>query len=498
LVATVCLTFPLTAQAAEPGTVPDVSWGISPTDQARTVALMKEAGVKWARMNISWESIEPNGKGSIDPGYIAEIDGAVDRVRAAGINIVMPMSDGTPYWASSDPNRHTDSSGKHWNVHYPPSNMNDYADAIRYVVNHYKEKGVHVYEVWNEPNHAAFWPSGPNPGHYVQMLRAAYPAIKAVDPSATVLGAALADNDYRFLEGIYAAGGGSYFDAVSTHSYPLGDPNNCWNDSNGRRSTNAFCSIEEIRGTMTANGDSGKQIWIDELGWSNCSNSDSTCWGFGVTESQQADYMTKAFEKLDASYPYVKAAFAYSFRNVYWQNESPSDWGGNLGLLRKDFSKKPAYEAFKAYATGSGATEPPSPPPPPPADQAPTVRLTAPVAGAVFYRSLAIAADAHDDHRVARVEIRVDGKLVATERTAPYAVTWKVPKNFAYGEHLVEARGFDDAGQSAAARVSVVRSRSTRKRRRILGRASGSDRRGRVLARHLGTAEHPPSRSLSR
>jgi polysaccharide biosynthesis protein PslG len=344
------------ARAAEIGTVPDMTWGISSSEQDQTVSLIQQAGIEWVRMNISWKSVEPSAKGQINSGYISEIDGAVNRARAAGLSVVMPMADNVPYWASADPNKYVDSSGtRHWNVYYRPTSFNDYADAFSYVVNHYKALGVHVYEIWNEPNHASFWPSGPNPAEYVQMLRATYPAIKAADPSSTVLGGALSQNDYRFLAGVYAAGGGNYFDAVSTHSYPAAGPDSCWNDSSGHRATDAFCSIEEIRNTMVANGDAGKQVWLDEFGWSTCSNSFADCYGVGVSEAQQASYITAAFQKLQ-SYPWVKAGFVYQFRNLYFGGDSPGEWGDNLGLLRTDFTPKPAYDALKAYATGGGTT----------------------------------------------------------------------------------------------------------------------------------------------
>jgi arabinogalactan endo-1,4-beta-galactosidase len=46
---------------------------------------------------------------------------------------------------------------------------------------------VRAVEIWNEPNHAWFWPSGPDPARYAEMLKAAYGAAKAADPASTVL-----------------------------------------------------------------------------------------------------------------------------------------------------------------------------------------------------------------------------------------------------------------------------------------------------------------------
>ena len=62
---------------------------------------------------------------------------------------------------------------------------------------------------------------------YAQMLKAAYPAIKAADPQAQVLvGGLLLDNPdvatnntALFLEGILRGGGSPFFDAVSFHCY---------------------------------------------------------------------------------------------------------------------------------------------------------------------------------------------------------------------------------------------------------------------------------------
>ncbi len=48
--------------------------------------------------------------------------------------------------------------------------------------------------------------------------RPTYPAIKAAEPEATVLLGGLTGNDYTFLEGVYAAGGKGYFDAVGVHT----------------------------------------------------------------------------------------------------------------------------------------------------------------------------------------------------------------------------------------------------------------------------------------
>ena len=67
---------------------------------------------------------------------------------------------------------------------------------------------------------------------------------------------------------------------------------------------------------MEANGDAAKQIWITEMGWSTYS-------GSGVTEAEQAQYLVKAYRRLE-SYPYVRAALQYNFRNSVARGETPA------------------------------------------------------------------------------------------------------------------------------------------------------------------------------
>jgi hypothetical protein len=55
------------------------------------------------------------------------------------------------------------------------------------------------------------------------------------------------------------------------------------------------------------------------------------------------------------SYPYVKAALWYNFRNHYWLRDEPSSWEANAGMIRTDFTPKPVYGALKAW-TGAVAT----------------------------------------------------------------------------------------------------------------------------------------------
>jgi hypothetical protein len=452
------------AGAAQVGTVPDLTWGVSHADVDRTVASMQDAGVRWVRMNASWAAIEPNGKGVYDAAGLAAIDYAVDKARSAGIDVIMPIADGVPYWASADPNKSTSGGARSWNRYWRPTSFQDYADVVGWVARRYSARGVHTFEIWNEPNLNRFWPSGPNPAEYLQMLRPAAAAVHAADPAGRVLLGGLAGNDYNWLDRLYAAGAQGAFDAVAVHPYTgYVDPTLCWNQAGTtRKAKDAFCGLEEIHASMVAAGDGNKAVWLTEFGWSSSTST------YGVSESTQADFMTKAFKKLE-SYPWVPVACWYTYRNLSWYGDDPASWDAQTGVLRTDFTPKPAFTAMKSYAQAGGSGTPtptptasPTPTPAPAVDLPPAVTLTAPGPGTTFSGSLALQASASDDHGIARVEFLIDGKLVTSDSSAPYATTWKAPRKLAYGAHTVSARAVDSSGQATTtAAVSVTRARST-------------------------------------
>jgi hypothetical protein len=339
-------SLPAGAATAGPavGAVADITWGTSATEVDRSIAAMSAAGIGWVRANVAWSGGEPDAKGVLNTGYLASIDQAVAKAHAAGMKVLMPISDGVPYWASADPAKYQSGSAKYWNPYWRPASFADYAAFVKTVVARYSAMGVHTFELWNEPNLTRFWPSGPNAVEFASLLAAAYPAVKQADPTATVVMGGLSKNDYTYLENLYKAGGRPYFDAVAVHPYTgLADPTWCWNQGGTtKKAVDAFCGIEEVRRTMEAYGDSAKGMWLTEFGWSTGTSA------YSVSEAAQADFLAKAFTKL-SSYPYVHAAFWYSLRNVA---TVPEDYEANLGLLRRDFSEKPAYGALRSLTGG--------------------------------------------------------------------------------------------------------------------------------------------------
>jgi cellulase (glycosyl hydrolase family 5) len=333
------LVFPIGAQAAEKGVVPDLTWAISDADQDRTAAALSDVGARWVRLTANWADAEPT-KGQYNDWWLKHYDRAISLARNAGAKIIL-MSYQSPSWASGSSVKET-----------PPKNPADYANFMRFLATRYAGR-VEAYEVWNEQNIDRFWSTGVNAAQYVSLLKPSYSAIKGADPNAKVVFGGLSTNDYRYLESAYAAGAKGHFDVMSVHPYTCNtSPDVVKRDGSGRMTRDTYLAYREVRASMAAAGDA-KPIWFTEFGWS------TTTGNCGVSEATQASYLTKAFQLAEQD-PYVEVGLWYNFRNNWW-NDDADELEARYGLMQTDFSTKPAYHAFKAYTPGSGSANTTSP-----------------------------------------------------------------------------------------------------------------------------------------
>jgi hypothetical protein len=342
-----------------------------------------------------------------------------------------------------------------------PPDPGTYAQVATQLATALKGSGVIAYEVWNEPDDAPYWAPAPDPGAYAALLRAAYPAFKAGDPSAAVVTGGLVANDYDFLQALYANGAKGSFDAVGIHTDTAcltADPREYYREPSGRIGRYSFTGYREVRQTMLANGDD-KPIWMTEIGWSttnaicNVGDRAGTKPG-GVAAAQQADFLAKAYGCL-ANDPYVAHALWFSLWDV--QSSDPR-YDHQLGLMDDQLNLKPAFGAFQG-AGGAGAIACGVP-----VDlQPPAVRIGAPTDGAIYLEALKIAVSADDNAGVTNLDIFVDGKeipVVTKSQTATAAkasLEWQGAKKLAYGPHTLVAKAFDEAKNVGTATVKFTK-----------------------------------------
>jgi hypothetical protein len=217
---------------------------------------------------------------------------------------------------------------------------------------------VAAYEIWNEPNLHYEWGNfTPDPAAYTELLKAAYTAVKAVDPDALIISGGLATTgegsptaygDLEFLQGMYDAGAAGYFDALGSHPYTFGNPpdeTDPWGLSLTR--------VEDQRRVMLDNGDTTTPVWITELGWALNTN-----WDLGehqkntVTEPEQARYLADAYAKIQTDWPFVEATFLFNldFSTVPWYPASePMRW---YAILNPNGTPRQAYTTLRQDMRG--------------------------------------------------------------------------------------------------------------------------------------------------
>lgn len=307
--------------------------GYSDADNRAIVDKMAAAGLTWARIDLGWATVFPDGPDPTGRWYIDKIDRAVNHANASGMKL-LGIWYSTPNWANG---------GK--GPSFPPTDVSAYARSARWAAGHWRGR-IHAWEVWNEPDPAQpFWRGSQD--QYVALLKAGYPAFRRGDPNTTVVLGAPSSNDDAWIEGIYARGGKDFFDVLATHPYqgrgdaPPGHPDD------GHRWW--FTHLPAVREVMRRHGDEAKRIWFTEFGWSSHPNTGrEPNWMRGVSLQQQADYTVRAIRLVQRSYPYVTNMLVYNDRN----RTSGNLHIDNYGILYHDLSEKPLYRSLRAALVG--------------------------------------------------------------------------------------------------------------------------------------------------
>ena len=294
LVTAVLAATPVVAAAAV--IVPDGGFDIhgSTADVERGIQIAHDAGARWVSLSASWESLEPQPDSYRTPGGPGTaawdqlgIQLAFAKSRDMGVEIRLSNA---PAWASGRSGVSDDPP--------TPSNVGAYADFLKDLAGRFGSS-IDAYSPWNEPNRAAFW-NPTDPDAFTALQKAAYVAIKGVDPSATVLYGPVVgryagvNSGYTFLRRSYQLGLKGYADAIGWNGYPGGPPESSAPVENGVPAGNTLPAQLYLR-DLISQFDPGRKVWIMEMSWSTCGSSCNVSAANGTTEAQQADYLTRAF-----------------------------------------------------------------------------------------------------------------------------------------------------------------------------------------------------------
>jgi hypothetical protein len=339
---------PLVLKAYPP---PPLVFGVQMRKIAATHGLPEAVagGAYWVRSDaFHWDRIEPVRTTPPEYDWEAVNDISLRNAYENGLHVIATVKF-TPSWAQKYPGSYCGPMAQ--------DRFDEYAQFLIALVNRYKHPPYHVkyWELGNEPDFPMVherlgygcWgdPADPYYGgrYYGEMLKVAYPAIKAADPQAQVLiGGLLLDCDpdhpppgkdckiSKFLEGILEAGAGPYFDIVSFHAYSYygGAWGQMWNGN----WPGAVTAIPEktafLRGVLNRYGYGDKEL-INTESALLCGADSATC------RETQSMYIPRA---------YAEALALGLLGQVHFDMKGTWYYSG---LLNPDLTPKPAYTAYR-------------------------------------------------------------------------------------------------------------------------------------------------------
>jgi hypothetical protein len=236
---------------------------------AGVLTSIRQRGLRWIRQPVRWSELEP-APGEFEWQQLDRIFDAVVRENAAAelatghvqpLRIIIVLH-ATPRWARPS----------HQSSTAPPVRLSNFGRFARAFATRYGDQLDH-YQIWHEPNLSTSWGNTfVDPESYARLLREAALNIRAADPQAVILTAALAPtlengplnlNELDYLDGLYRAGASRWFDIVAGQPYGFDseptDP--------ARPDTLNFSRLELLRQVMLRHGDADTPVWATAFGW---------------------------------------------------------------------------------------------------------------------------------------------------------------------------------------------------------------------------------------
>jgi hypothetical protein len=323
---------------------------VEPEKRELAVKMIADAGFNWIRQEFPWEDIEITAKGDFwdhkwDQDAWEKYDHIVDLADQYDLEIIARLSN-PPAWSRAQ--------GNDAGPFAPPDDLGDYGDFVEAMVQRYRGR-IRYFQIWNEPNIYPEWGEQPvSPEAYTELLKVGYTRVKEACPECVVISGALAQtiplgprdlNDFIFLQRMYDAGAGDYFDVLAMQGYGL------WSGPTDRRMRPRVLNFSRplyLREIMVNNGDAHKPIWLTEMNW-NAPPADFPNKQFGyVTPEQQARYAVLALQRAQQEWPWLGLVNVWFFKRAADTEADQAMY--YFRLVEPDFEPMPVYDALKTYA----------------------------------------------------------------------------------------------------------------------------------------------------
>jgi hypothetical protein len=306
-----------------------------------TLAKQSSIGVGLIRQTFHWNQIETSRGVYNWGGY----DAYMAATASHGIRVLPILF---------DPPRFRARVSRRTSATYPPRHYADLGTFGAAVARRYGPNGsfwaqnpglprlpITAYQIWNEPNIPAYWPTGPNPRQYASLLKSAARGIHAADPHADIVTAGLPDshlsrpgNVYSFVRGLLRARAAKSFDTLAVNPY-------------GKNSGEILGKLQRFRTILNHGHARGAHMWITEFGWSDVGPASSFRAG-RAGQARQIRHAIPALVKRRGHFK-LRGLVYYSWRDgVPYAPLFKDFWGLHTGLLRRNGTAKPALAAFTA------------------------------------------------------------------------------------------------------------------------------------------------------
>jgi Cellulase (glycosyl hydrolase family 5)/Bacterial Ig domain len=408
-------------------------------------------GADWVRLWMLWADVEP-APGEFTQHLISGMNGRIAALRARGIKVLVVVHR-APAWAS-------DGRGGI----APPSNPASFGRFMGEIAE--RVPGPDAWELWNEPDSAEFWAGGADPAAYAALLRSAYPAIKAVQPSDIVVTGGMVGNNMDFLAALYANGAQGSFDAVGVHTDTAcltSGPDAYYRDERGRVGRYTFSAYREVHAVMGDHGDGAKQVWMTEMGWNTqggrCNvGTKAGKKPLGVSPARQAKFLRAAYRCVAAD-PFLGVALWFGLQDI-----PVSRHARGFGLYRRNKKAKPAARAFRRLERGirprggCGGYVDRTPP---------TIRVSSPGEGSRFRDKISVRVRAFDNRGgsgIGRISLALDGEHVRSWGGSGGSIDpWWGSADWMPGPHTLTFSVRDYAQNATSVDVHVEKLRSRRR-----------------------------------
>lgn len=287
------------------------------------VEMIANAGFHWVRMDFKWDLTER----ARDKYDFSDYDRLLKELDAFKIRALFILDYGNPLYTEAK------------SVRTPVAREAFVKWAVA-AAKHFAGRGV-VWEIFNEPNVAMFWPPQPNVDEYKPLAADVGRAFRTALPDEQLIGPATSTIDFRFLDSCFKSKLLDDWSSVSVHPYRQTSPETAASEYTRLR--------EMIRTYRAGPNQSQPSVISSEWGY-------SSAWP-RMNEETQAVMLSRTFLTNVANG--IPISIWYDWRD---DGNDPNDPEDHFGLVRNSYRSgqtpvydpKPAYFAAKTFVNVLG------------------------------------------------------------------------------------------------------------------------------------------------